>query len=377
MFIFFLSIYDRFTVYLWAQYIYVLADFIDISWFYMGLEDFKRTVIRNTLVKIISTILIFAMVRTPDDLIIYILILSLSTLFADLTLWPPLKNLIIPVKFKFLNPWKHIVPIMVLFIPQIATQLYVQLNKTMLGIMDSTNASGFYQYSDNLIRMVLTIVTSVGTVMLPHVANNFSKGLIDKVNNLLYKSFDFVSLLAFPLSLGIAGISIKLAPLFYGKGFEQVGKAMFIESPIIIMIAWSNTLGTQYLIPTNKVKDYTNAVSLGAITNIVINIPLIHIWGLYGAMLSTTISETVVMLYEILKIGKQIRYKKLFANCFKYLLASSVMFGVVFYFNATLQMSFLSIIFEILIGIIVYLFILILLKPSILSQITILKKLKY
>ena len=364
LFIFFVRIYNKFSIYLWAQFIYVLADF-------------KRTVIRNTLVKIISTILIFILVRTPNDLVIYILILSLSTLFADLTLWPPLKNIIIPVQLRSLNPWKHIIPTLILFIPQIATQLYVQLNKTMLGVMDSTNASGFYQYSDNLVRMVLAIVTSVGTVMLPHVANTFSKGDIDEVNNLLYKSFDFVSLLAFPLSFGIAGISIKLAPLFYGKGFAQVGEAMLIESSIIIWIAWSNTIGTQYLIPTNKVKDYTNAVSLGAITNIAINIPLIHVWGLYGAMFSTAISEMVVMLYEMIKIGKQIRYKRLLKNCFKYFVASLIMFALVFYLNITLKMSVLSIILEIFIGLIIYSFTIIFLKPSILSEIEVLKKLKF
>lgn len=36
-------------------------------------------------------------------------------------------------------------------------------------------------------------------------------------------------------------------------GFEPVGMAMIIESIVIVLIGWSNVIGTQYLLPTNKV----------------------------------------------------------------------------------------------------------------------------
>ena len=78
-----------------------------------------------------------------------------------------------------------------LFIPQIATQVYVQLNKTMLGVMVSETASGYYQYSDNLVKLILALVTATGTVMLPHVANAVSHGDMHKVNKMLYKSFKY------------------------------------------------------------------------------------------------------------------------------------------------------------------------------------------
>ena len=45
------------------QAINLLAAAFDISWFFMGIEDFKKTVVRNTLVKIISLILIFIFIK--------------------------------------------------------------------------------------------------------------------------------------------------------------------------------------------------------------------------------------------------------------------------------------------------------------------------
>lgn len=127
--------------------------------------------------------------------------------------------------------------------PQIAVQIYVQLNKTMLGSMVNETAAGYYQYSDNLVKLILALVTATGTVMLPHVANAFSHGNMDHVNKMLYKSFDFVSAMAYPMMFGLAAVSLTLVPKYYGPGYEPVGPAMMIESIVVLMIAWSNVLG--------------------------------------------------------------------------------------------------------------------------------------
>ncbi|MCQ4965246.1 flippase, partial [Bifidobacterium pseudocatenulatum] len=40
--------------YLLIQSLYIIAVFFDISWLFMGIEDFKKIVIRNTLVKFVT-----------------------------------------------------------------------------------------------------------------------------------------------------------------------------------------------------------------------------------------------------------------------------------------------------------------------------------
>ena len=280
----FMLFYTRQPEYMWAQSLNLIAIAFDISWFYEGIEDFKVTVLKNSLVKILSMIAIFIFIKGPNDVTLYIIVLALSTLIGNLTLWPNIRRDLDKVSIKFLNPWQHFLPMAELFIPQIATQVYVQLNKTMLGVMVNETSSGYYQYSDNLVKLILALVTATGTVMLPHVANAVSHGDMHKVNKMLYKSFNFVSAVSYPMMFGLAAISLTLAPKYYGPGYGPVGPAMMIESIVILIIAWSNVLGVQYLLPIHKQKQFTWSVTLGAVVNLILNVPLIRIWGLNGAI---------------------------------------------------------------------------------------------
>lgn len=365
----FMIFYTRNPIYMWAQSINLVAVAFDISWFYEGIENFKVTVLKNSIVKIASMIAIFIFIKGPNDVTLYIIILAVSTLLGNLTLWPNMFRDLVKVNIKSLDPWIHFLPMVGLFIPQIAIQVYVQLNKTMLGTMVNETASGYYQYSDNLIKLILTLATAMGTVMLPHVANAFSHGDMNHVNHLLYKSFDFISSLTYPMMFGIAAISLNLAPKYYGPGYEPVGQAMMIESIVILVIGWSNVLGVQYLLPIHKQRQFTMSVTLGAIINVVLNIPFIHLWGLNGAMWSTVISETGVTLYQLFAVRKLLSYRALFNNSWKYLLSGIVMFVPVFWMNRHLADSWLMMGLEVLIGIFIYVIMVLLLRAPIVKEV--------
>lgn len=339
-----------------------------ISWFYEGIEDFKVTVLKNSLVKILSMIAIFMFIKGPNDVTLYIIVLALSTLIGNLTLWPNIVRDLDRINIKLLNPWQHFFPMAELFIPQIATQVYVQLNKTMLGVMISETSSGYYQYSDNLVKLILALVTATGTVMLPHVANAVSHGNMNKVNKMLYKSFDFVSAVSYPMMFGLAAISLTLATKYYGPGYGPVGPAMMIESIVILIIAWSNVLGVQYLLPMHKQRAFTISVTLGAFINLALNIPLIKIWGLNGAMWSTVLSELAVTLYQLWAVKDMLSIRSLFSSTWKYFLSGLCMFIVVFWMNTHLKDTWLMLGVEVLIGIVVYAVFIVVLKAKIIDQ---------
>lgn len=166
------------------------------------------------LVKIASVIAIFIFVKTRQDTGIYILILAGSQVLGNLTLWPYLRHSVERPNWRQLNLFRHLRPSLALFVPQIATTVYLALNKTMLWQMDSLTAAGFYDYSDKLIKLVLALVTATGTVMLPHIANLFMKQQLERVKQYLYMSFDFVLAIAIPMALGVAAVATTLAPLF-------------------------------------------------------------------------------------------------------------------------------------------------------------------
>ena len=364
----FLIFYTRQFDYMVAQSLNLIAVAFDISWFYEGVENFKVTVLKNSLVKIVSMIAIFVFIKGPYDVTLYIVVLALSTLLGNLTLWPDIYRDLPRVKIRSLNPWIHFLPMVELFIPQIATQVYVQLNRTMLGVMVSETASGYYQYSDNLIKLILALVTATGTVMLPHVANAVSHGDMKKVNQMLYKSFDFVSAVAIPMMFGLAAISLTLAPKYYGPGYDPVGPAMMIESIVILMIAWSNVLGVQYLLPIHHQKQFTISVTVGAVVNIILNFPLIHFYGLNGAMWSTVLSEISVTLYQLIAVRGLLSYRTLFNSLWKYLISGVVMFLPVFWMNTHLKDSWLMMGLEVIVGVVIYGVMVMLLRAPIVDE---------
>jgi len=310
-FLFFLFWSNKYQVYYLAQSISVIAAAFDISWFFMGLENFAVTVLRNLIIKLLTLVSIFLLVKSESDLTVYILILSVSVLIGNLTLFPSLKRYIFRPNFKLLHVWRHFIPSLRMFIPQIATQIYLVVNKTMLGSMTSVQAAGYFDQADKMIKMVLAVVTATGTVMLPHVANAFMRGEKEKTLNYLYSSFEFVTALSIPMVFGITAVAPKFVPLFFTAKFNAVIPLMMIESVVILLIAWSNVLGTQYLLPTKQLHAYTMSVVLGAAINIVINVPLILLWGAVGTTISTVLSELLVTLWQLRAIKNQVKYQKL------------------------------------------------------------------
>ncbi|BCX31021.1 flippase [Latilactobacillus curvatus] len=351
------------------QAILIVAAAFDISWFFMGFENFKVTVLRNIIIKLISLACIFIFVKNQGDLTLYIAILSISQLIGNLTLFPYLKHYIDMPDWHKLKIWRHFQPSLVLFIPQIATQVYLILNKTMVGKMVSVEAAGFYDNSDKIVKMVLAIVTATGTVMLPRVANTFAKGDHEQVKKYLYQSFDFVSAVSVPMMFGIAAIAPNFATMFFGKDFAAVGPLMMVESIVILMIAWSNVLGVQYLMPTGHNKEFTISVTVGAVVNIILNVPMILWLGTQGAMIATVISEISVTAYQFYVVRHELSIRQMTAEVWKYLLGGLMMFAVVLYLNLTLPFSMLQLVLQVGVGILLYGVVLWLTKPKLLNYI--------
>lgn len=305
--------------------------------------------------------------KSEGDLTNYILILSLSLLIGNVTLFPSLQRYISRPIIKELRIWQHFRPALLLFIPQVATQIYLVVNKTMLGSMTSVQSAGYFDQSDKMIKMVLAIVTATGTVMLPHVASAFANKEYRRILRYLYKSFDFVTVVSVPMAFGLAAISPKFVPLFFSSRFIEVTPLMMIESIVILLIAWSNVIGTQYLLPTKQVKLYTNSVVWGAVVNIIANIPLIIWWGAMGTALATVLSELIVTGYQVLAIREQVNYKQLFLETPKYLASGLLMFTSILGLNKFLSVSWFSLFIEIFVGILVYCVLLIAFRAKIVN----------
>lgn len=368
--IIFLMVYKDYHLLIIAQSLILISVAFDSSWYFMGVEDFKKTVLRNIIVKIISLILIFTLVKSKSDLLTYILIIGGSTLFGNIALIPFLINEIQFFNVKKLKIVQHIVPVTFLFLPQLATQIYLVVNKTMLGQMVSIKAVGFFSSSDTLVRLALTIVSALSAVLMPRIANLIAHGKGQSVEIYMSKSFEFINFLSLPMMAGITVLAPKFVPLFLGSNFTVVSTLIIIEAPVIILISWSIAVTNQFLIPSKMNKEYIISTLVGAISNVILNIILINLYGVYGAIFATLISELLVIVYLAFSIKHKLAIRQMFfSNFHKYAIATFTMFMFTKIFDELLNNSIASILIEVVISIPIYLLVLVLLQAKIVTNI--------
>ena len=361
---------EQYQIYYKILMLEILANCVDISWFFQGLEEFKKTVIRNMIVKVISIVCIFVFVKDRNDLTKYFLIYVLSILIGNLSLWFYLPKFLTKVKIRYLKIWRHIKPTLYLFIPQIAIEVYTLLDRTMIGtIISDKSEVGFYDQSQKIIKMLLTIITSLGTVMLPRIASNFASGKKKKIAKYLKKSFNMVFFLSFPMIFGIISVSSIFVPKFFGEGYGKVAILMNVISPIILFIGLSNVIGTQYLLPTKRQKEFTISVVCGAIVNFIINISLIWNFGAIGASIGTVIAELTVAIVQIFFIRKDFKIINIIKSSRNYLFSSIIMFIVCLVIKSIVRKPYFSMALQCSLGSIIYVVILILLEDKFLFEI--------
>ncbi|MBQ2639506.1 MAG: flippase [Bacilli bacterium] len=332
----------------------LFASIIDISWFYQGMEEFKTIVLRNYIIRMICLFCIFIFIKTPSDTWKYVLIFSGSTLLGNLSLWINLSKKISLIAIKKLNIKKHIKPILLLFIPQIAIQLYTVLDKSMIGmITNNMSEVAYYDQAQKVIKTLMTVITSISTVMLPRIAacyaNNDKKRIKEYMNN----SFKFIFMVSFPMIFGIIAVSDSFVPFFFGNGYDKIKIVMPLLSVIILFISMSIMIA-QLLLSTKQTKKYTISVVSGAIINFVLNLILIYYFKSIGACIATIIAEFSIAAIDLYFIRSKFNIFEIIKSSKNYFLLSIVMFFVIYPFGYLQFSNMLTMVIQISIGGILY-----------------------
>lgn len=336
------------------QALYVISGLFDISWFYFGIEKFKLTVTRSTVIKIVNVICIFLFVKEKSDLWKYTLIMAAGMLLGQITLWIPLKRYVKIIKPQASQVLSHLKPMLILFIPVIAFSMYRYMDKIMLGVLSTKSQLGFYENADKLMNLPLTIIVSFGTVMLPKMSNLAAKDNKQLANHYIRISMKYVMCLAFGLSFGLAAVSEIFAPVFWGEEFITTGNLSMALAICIPFISFANVIRTQYLIPNSKDKDYLISVVAGAVINLIINALLIPNCGAMGAVIGTVATEIVVCLVQSYSVRKNLPLLSYIKSFAIFILFGAFMFIIVYLIGVYCGVHISTIIFQVLTGIIIY-----------------------
>lgn len=298
------------TLYL-IQGLNIIAVAFDITWFFQGLEEFKKVVIRNTIVRILNIVLIFVAVKKEEDLWKYVLIITLLTVIGNISIWGYMNKYLVKISIHELNIKKHVKGIWQLFLPTIAYSIYRVLDKTMIGMATVTTIeNGYYEQADKIIQMCTVLPTSLSTVMAPRIVSTIAQKNLNLLKEYMYRTFDFLWMITIPMTFGLIVIADMVIPWFFGLGYEKVSLLIKIFSPLIIVVAFSNALGVQFLIQARKQNIYTISISIGAIINLGINLILIPRFFSIGAAISSVIAESSILIVQLWYVCRKINVFK-------------------------------------------------------------------
>ena len=323
-------IVKRADVISWILVLYVISASFDINWFFWGLEEFRITVTRNTVIKIGSVAAILLLVKSQGDLYLYTTIMASSSFLSPLLLWPYLRKRIKWIRPSFPEIITHIKPNIVLFIPVIAVSLYKVMDKIMLGSMASYSEVGFYDYSEKVIAIPIACVNALGTVMLPRMANLVARQETDEEYRIIKKSIIVGTALAIAMGFGLMAIGNVFVPFFYGPGYEKCELLFYILMPSCVFLSIGNVIRTQFLIPRGKDRIFIISVVSGAVINLLVNAILIPSLQSIGAAVGTFFAEATVCVYQMIAVSKELPVVHYIKDIGILLIFGAVMFGFVY-----------------------------------------------
>lgn len=284
----------------------IIFDTIGMEWLYKALEQYSYIAIRSMIFKLVALVGMFLLVRSKEDYVIYggLTILAASA-SSVLNFFHARKYISMrPMGGYKLSP--HIKAVAIFFAMTCASTVYTNLDTVMLGFMRGETVVGYYDAAVKIKSILVSIVTSLGVVLLPRAAYYVEHGLMEEFKSISRKALNFVFVAALPMMLYFMLFAKQGILLLSGEGYDPAVSAMQIIMPTLLFIGLSNILGIQILVPMGKEKVVLWSLIVGAVVDVIINILLIPGYGAAGAAAGTMVAEFAVLAYQFVVLRKEV-----------------------------------------------------------------------
>lgn len=283
----------------------IILSAIGMEWLYKALEQYAYITIRSLIFKCIAIILMFLLVHEEKDYIFYggitIFAASASNIFNFINAhkyidFMPVGNY---------NLKRHLKPIFIFFAMACATTIYTNLDTVMLGVISSDEEVGYYNAAVKIKNILVSVVASTGTVLLPRTSYYIEKGNLNEFQRICKKVMHFAVLIGIPLSLYFFIFAKESIFFLSGNAYYGSVLPMQIIMPTLIFIGMTDIFGTQMLVPLGKEKMVLVSEIFGAGIDLFLNAILIPVHGSAGAAMGTLVAEFIVLIVQMISLGKK------------------------------------------------------------------------
>ncbi len=271
---------------------------LGMEWLYKALEEYTYIAVRSIFFKLIALIAMFLLVHEKGDYVIYGGISIFASSASSILNFIHARRYIDRKPIRTLQLKKHGKAVGVFFAMSCATTIYTNLDTVMLGFMSSDVDVGYYHAAVKIKTILVGIVTSLGTVLLPRASYYIQGGKMEEFQRIGRKALQFVFLAAAPLMVYFILFAREGIFFLSGTAYEGAILPMQVIMPTLLFIGITNIIGLQMLVPLGQEKMVLYSEAAGALVDLVINMVLIPIFSSTGAAIGTVFAEITVLLIQ-------------------------------------------------------------------------------
>lgn len=313
---------------------------IGCDWFYQGIEDFKYITIRALIVRIVSVLFLFLLVRTKSDLMWYGAYSVLSSVGNNIFNFVKLRKIISfkHIRYKELRPFRHIHGITSTFILTAISTLYLTLNPTILGFVSGEKSVGYYSAGIKVYTMVFGIIYVLTTISMPRFSNLIAENKVDELKEKAQNSYEFGIMISFPMSIGLYFISAYIIRILCGTGFEEAIIVSRIASLMLFVVGLSSIWGMQLLYPLGYVKILIKCTCLAALVDLLVCVIFIPQYAHVAAAFAYLLAEIVATIVEYV-CGRKILPLKFMTSSIIHYLFGGIFMGIFLFIISQLNLN--------------------------------------
>lgn len=271
---------------------------IGVQWLYNALEQYSYITTCSILFKVIGMILMFLLVKESSDYQIYGGVYVIASFGSYVLNFICLRKFVTFQKTGTYQFKQHLKHIMVFFAMSAGASIYLNLDVVMLRFLQSNEAVGYYNAGIKVKTVLVTCVTSLGTVLLPRLSYYIEAADKKAFQLMVGKAFRFVFVAASAVTVYFSIFARESILLLSGEAFLPAVGPMMILMPTVLLIGLSNVTGIQILTPNGREREVMYSIWGGAILDFVLNLIVIPKFSANGAALSTLLAEGMVLLLQ-------------------------------------------------------------------------------
>jgi len=276
----------------------VVACALDVSWYFMGVEEMRAIAVRNLFAKVVGLTLTFALVRGERDLPIYAWVVAGSVVSGNLyTFVLAMRS----VRFRLRGPRETFAGIKGawgIFIPQLVMVLYGNADRLFIGYFSLPAELAVYDQGMKVVTILIAFTFSLRPIMIARLSMPDSVLTTQEKGAQYVRLFAIIGFIAHYLCFGVIGASSRFVPWFFGSKFLELGSVLPVLAVILVVCSYGDVMINQIMVALGRERQILVVLLIMFVAAFSCYALLIPRYGAMGAALSLVACNTLIMGVE-------------------------------------------------------------------------------